>query len=243
MYSMVLMAALTTGAGTPDCHFGGHGGHGGCHGCYGGWGCHGCHGGWGCHHGGWGGHGCYGCWGGCHGGYGCYGCYGGYGCYGCYGGWYGCSGCYSAWGCSGCYYGGDGVVGPGAVMPVAPVVPEGGAPGGGTLPAPNKEKDKKGSTSAEDNVRARLTVEVPEGATLFVDGQAVKSNSAQRKFVTPPLARGRSYFYELRAEVVRDGQPVSVSRRVIVRAGEEARASFPELQSTVTTATSQVDAK
>ena len=72
MYSMVLMAALTTGADVPD--FGRHG----CHGCWGGcWGgCYGCRGCWG---------GCYGCWGGCYGGWGgCYGCYG-WGGYG--GGW------------------------------------------------------------------------------------------------------------------------------------------------------------
>jgi uncharacterized protein (TIGR03000 family) len=72
MYSMVLMAALTTGVDLPD-----RGGcRGGCYGgCYGGrrHGCHGCCGG------------CYGCYGGCYGCYGgCYGCYGG--CYGCYGG-------------------------------------------------------------------------------------------------------------------------------------------------------------
>jgi uncharacterized protein (TIGR03000 family) len=61
MYSMVLMAALTTGTDVPD------------------WGRHGCHGCWG---------GCYGCWGGCYGCWGgCYGCWGG--CYGCWGGCYG----------------------------------------------------------------------------------------------------------------------------------------------------------
>ncbi len=75
MYSVVLMAALTTGVDLPD-----RGGcRGGCYGgCYGGrsgrrHGCHGCCGCYGC----WGG--CYGCWGGCYGG--CYGCWGG-----CYGG-------------------------------------------------------------------------------------------------------------------------------------------------------------
>ena len=47
MYSVVLMAALTTGTDMPDC-----GRRGGCCGCYGGWGgcyggCGGCYGGWG----------------------------------------------------------------------------------------------------------------------------------------------------------------------------------------------------
>jgi uncharacterized protein (TIGR03000 family) len=65
MYSMVLMAALTTGTDVPD-----WGRRWGCHGC---WGCYGCWGGcWGC----WG---CHGCWGGCWGCWGCYGCWGGWG--------------------------------------------------------------------------------------------------------------------------------------------------------------------
>ncbi len=57
MYSMVLMAALTTGADMPD-----WGRRWGCCGCWGGWGC-------------WGGYG-----------WGCWGCWGGWGCYG-WGGW------------------------------------------------------------------------------------------------------------------------------------------------------------
>ena len=73
MYSVVLMAALTTGIDLPDRH----GCRGGCHGCRGGgYGCCGCYGGYG-------GMG-YGCMGMGYGG-GCYGGYGmGYG--GCYGG-------------------------------------------------------------------------------------------------------------------------------------------------------------
>ncbi len=70
MYSMVLMAALTTGTDMPD-----WGRRGGCCGCYGGWG-------WG---------GCYGCYGG-YGWGGCYGCYGGYGWGGRWGGWGGWGG-------------------------------------------------------------------------------------------------------------------------------------------------------
>ena len=68
MYSVVLMAALSTSGEVPT--FGRHGCWGGCYGCCG------CYGGWG------------GCWGGGWGGgcYGCYGCWGG-GCWGGYGGW------------------------------------------------------------------------------------------------------------------------------------------------------------
>src|SRR5947208_950084 len=105
MYSVVLMAALTTGGSAPDWCFG----H--CHSCapsncYGGyeaWGCTG----WGCYgvgNGGWYGGGCYGT--ACGGGFGCYGGswnmsgYGGgldYNCFGCHG----CYGCAGSYGCAG----------------------------------------------------------------------------------------------------------------------------------------------
>src|SRR5438552_1124229 len=37
---------------------------------------------------------------------------------------------------------------------------------------------------------------------------------------------GQAYYYILRAEVVRDGKTLSETRQVIVKAGEEVRASF-----------------
>src|SRR5216683_3019694 len=96
MYSMVLMAALTTGGQTPDWCF-----HASC-------------GGYNC--------GCYGCWGnwGSYG-YSYYTCFGsGYGCYG------GCHGCYGYGGCWSCNGGCVGspyapsYTSPGTVMPPAP---------------------------------------------------------------------------------------------------------------------------
>jgi uncharacterized protein (TIGR03000 family) len=102
MYSLVLMAAMSSGAAaTPAWHGGEVDSRGtnfihatahehyrhGCHGCYGG-----------------------GCYGGCYGG--CHGCYGGWSCCGCCGGGWSCGGCYGGgcygggWSCGGCYGGG-----------------------------------------------------------------------------------------------------------------------------------------
>lgn len=175
--------------------------HCGCHcGCYCGcWGCHGCCGCWGC----------YGC--------GCYGCYGGY-CHGCWG----CNGCYGCYGCYSCY-GGSVYGAPIYVTPGATVVPKGEE----QAPPPKKEKDKN-----KDEVqlnRARLIVQVPAGARLFIDEQQMKSTSERRTFVTPVLQPGRTYYYEVRAEIVRDGRTVSENQRVILRPGEIARASFANL--------------
>jgi uncharacterized protein (TIGR03000 family) len=224
MYSMVLMAALTTGGSTPDCWFHGHGGHGGCYGggCYGGggygggcygsasYGCYGsyAYGGYGCSGYGYGGYGG-GCWGG---GYGCmgsgYSCYGGYGCHGGYGG-YGC------WGSSMM----SPYMGPGTT-----IQPE-------MVPAPKKD----GSESLAPT-RARLIVELPGDATLYIDDQKMASTSSRRVFNTPELERDETYYYILRAEVSRDGAPVTATKRVLLKPGEEIRADFRDLSTpTVTT--------
>lgn len=238
MYSIVLMAALATGGSTPDWHHGCYGCHGGCYGCTG---CYGCYGGFGC-----GGYACHGGYGGCHWGWACHGCYvnycgGGYGCWGCsgcYGGYGcgGCYGCYGGYGCSACYgcYASCGCFGGYAAPYMAP------APGGMAPPPAPGPGPKEGK--GPESVRATLTVEVPEQAKLFIDDQQMKTTSAKRVFVSPPLQPGQAYYYMLRAEVLRDGQTVSITRRVVVRPGEEATASFPELQAKET-ATAQVGGK
>ena len=200
MYSIVLMAALTTAPEAPDfgrCRCGGC--RCGCCSCYCGGYCGGCcyGGGWchcraRCHCGGW-------CGGYCHcggyvycGGY-CGGCCGGYGGYGGYG--------YSNGGAP--YYG------PG--MPYQPGYGP-GTPGkkGEQVPPPKKTEET-----------ATLVVTVPQEARLLIDGNPMKSTSSRRVFVSPPLLPGREYYYTLRAEVVRDGQVVATEERAYLRAGSQ----------------------
>jgi uncharacterized protein (TIGR03000 family) len=209
VYSMVLMAALATGGESPE-WFGCHG----CCGCWGGWGCCGC----------WGGcYGCYGCCGGCWGG--CYGCGGCWGCWGGYSAW--SYGCYSNGCCGGMYYGGyyGGTVAPGAAMP-GYGAPEGVAPGSEPLPAPKPDKEKM--TVAPN--KAKLIVELPADAKLYVDDRPMKTTSKVRTFSTPTLEPGQLYYYELRVEVLREGKPVTETKRVIIKAGEVVRASFPKVE-------------
>jgi uncharacterized protein (TIGR03000 family) len=70
---------------------------------------------------------------------------------------------------------------------------------------------------------------MPADAKLYVDDQLMKTTSDRRVFSTPRLEEGQDYYYILRAEVVRDGETMSRTKRIIVRAGEETRTSFPEL--------------
>jgi uncharacterized protein (TIGR03000 family) len=62
------------------------------------------------------------------------------------------------------------------------------------------------------------------------------TSSGVRSFNTPTLEPGQTYYYMVRAEVVRDGKPITETRRVIVRAGRTARASFKDMEEAVTTA-------
>jgi uncharacterized protein (TIGR03000 family) len=52
----------------------------------------------------------------------------------------------------------------------------------------------------------------------------------ERSFDTPPLEPARTYHYDLKAEVVRGGQPASINRTVAVRSGQVTRISFDDSQ-------------
>jgi len=228
---MVLMLALNGGAEVPDCHRSrGHGCHGGGYsGCYGG-GCYGggCYGG-GCYGGGYGGG-----YGGCHG--------GGYG-GGCYGGGVISSGCYGGGVVSGGCYGGPVISGGchgGVIMSGGcvggTVVPSGGGKteDGGTIRTqPDKDKDKdkdknKGLDDEQSNLgsSATLVVTLPADAKLTVDEHPSHATTAVRRFTTPALETGRDFYYTLRVEIPTASGVEVVTKRVVVRAGQETQTSF-----------------
>jgi uncharacterized protein (TIGR03000 family) len=112
-----------------------------------------------------------------------------------------------------------------------------GAPAGTTpesgktpepIPSPKKE-DK--STSLN---QARLIVELPADAKLYVDDQPTKATSERRVFNSPQLEPGQTYYYILRAQVVRDGKTHSDTKRVLIHAGDVIQASFRNLDTVAT---------
>jgi uncharacterized protein (TIGR03000 family) len=234
MYTVVLMAALAAGEQTPDFFFFGcHGWHGSC-GCHGWHGCHGSDGGYDCG-------GYYGCAGA---GYGA--CYG-YG-YGGWGGWGAPYGCYGPPGWA-CYGGCAGTFSPaytGAQHFGGPIP---GAAPGATIPAPREEGKEeketpknKGKKEIEDGMsaaRARLEVQLPQGARLFVDDTPVPLRDGKRTFRTPELEPGQVYYYEVRAEVMREGKPVSETRHVVIKPGQTAREDFRDLGTRPATSTAR----
>jgi uncharacterized protein (TIGR03000 family) len=224
MYGIVVMAALATGGEVTD--FGFHNRNcGGCYGCYG----------YGCYSASYAGHGawcpspyyrsyssCYGsCYNTCYSS--CYGsCYSsGYG-YGCCSG-YGCisTGPYTNWSCWGCY----GCFG---TTPYVPMTPETGAPVGPGMPPATGSLP--GPQSAPDATRARIVVEVPADAKLYIDDQLMKATDAKRVFNTPALEKGQKYYYEIKVEVAREGVTHTQTRKIILEPGKEVSTSFSETE-------------
>lgn len=79
---------------------------------------------------------------------------------------------------------------------------------------------KPAAVPADKPERARITVKLTPGATLFVDGRKVDGAGAVREFSTPPVPPGKEFAYLMRAERTVNGLPDSVETKVTFRAGE-----------------------
>lgn len=79
---------------------------------------------------------------------------------------------------------------------------------------------------------ALLTVSVPNGARILVNGVATRSTGDVRRYVSRNLTPGFDYTYEVKAEMLIDGKPVVQSKTVQLRAGQTARLAFDAMDST-----------
>ncbi len=204
MYSVVLLAALSTGGDVPAGLFN-----------------RGCCGGSSSHH--------VSCSGGCHG-TSCSGSHRKHRSHGCSGGNYACTGasCHG----SSCFGGHRkhrghnnccGCTGSATIVSCT----------GTVVPAPVVAPPVKGKIGLDNVAPATLIVSVPAEARLTVDGQITSSTSTQRVFVTPALSLDRVYNYTIEAEYVRDGKLVKISKEVAVKAGDETRVRFDDEASLV----------
>jgi uncharacterized protein (TIGR03000 family) len=77
---------------------------------------------------------------------------------------------------------------------------------------------------------ARVTVRLPRGATLYVDGLAFTSTGTRTVYETPRLQKGRVYFYTMEARL--EGEPgESLKKRIQVEAGKDVTVDFDGLAS------------
>src|SRR5262249_47046398 len=68
---------------------------------------------------------------------------------------------------------------------------------------------------------ARVTVVTPGKARLTVNGVAVGTVQSRRSFETPALEPGRSYAYEVSAEIEDGDATRTINQRITVEAGKE----------------------
>lgn len=70
---------------------------------------------------------------------------------------------------------------------------------------------------------AKIYVTLPTDAKLTIDGTPTVSTSQTRVFESPSLTPGKTFYYVLKATLVRDGKTETVTKEVVVRAGEDTR--------------------
>lgn len=93
------------------------------------------------------------------------------------------------------------------------------------------------SGTAVASTTANVTIQVAEGASLSVDGQAIAISGTSQTFNTPALESGRVYYYEMKATASKDGKSLVASKRVAVRAGETVSVDLRELKAEAAPAT------
>ncbi len=95
------------------------------------------------------------------------------------------------------------------------------------------------NSRSDDSVK--LNVSVPESAKVYVNDRLTTSTGEVRQFVSRGLESGRSYRFEIRAEMIDNGNIVTDTQSVIVTAGAQenvrfAMASAPKADAKVDTA-------
>jgi uncharacterized protein (TIGR03000 family) len=83
-------------------------------------------------------------------------------------------------------------------------------------------------------VASTVTVQLPQGAKLFVENQVRELAPGSNEFKSPDLQKGSSYAYTFRAEMTKDGKNQSQTQRVVFKAGEPINVDFRDMDVTRT---------
>ncbi len=89
-----------------------------------------------------------------------------------------------------------------------------------------KEEFKKPGNSGRLPAPGTILVTLPDNAKLTVDGSPTSSTSGERRFISPPLERGKTYSYSIAVEITLDGTSTVVTKEVLIRGGEETKVTF-----------------
>lgn len=96
---------------------------------------------------------------------------------------------------------------------------------GWRFPSDRAERQEEEPPKAKDT-RAHLVLRVPADADLWFNGMKISAEGTVRKFASPPLVPGHRYFYEIRAEWHKNGQTITRTREVSVKAGAHIDVDF-----------------
>ena len=89
-----------------------------------------------------------------------------------------------------------------------------------------------------DASRGTVLVKMPIDAKLFVEGKSMAVKDGERTFVTPPLPTDREAMYSFKIEFTRDGETLTIAKKVNIRAGKATTVDFNDILSSKTKATS-----
>jgi uncharacterized protein (TIGR03000 family) len=116
--------------------------------------------------------------------------------------------------------------------PGIPFAPPEAAPGMSSLNnglRPAAYNDSQLVSNGNATARATVVVKLPADARLYAETRALTLTGTERKFVSPELPAGQDFVYRFRAEYDRDGETVSITKKVAVRAGAVVSLEFADL--------------
>lgn len=143
------------------------------------------------------------------------------------------------------------MMGGGAYYSPSVVMPEGDLPMDTTNPpatgdaAPPPMPPPPATDGASQRADGTLIVEVPSNAKIFVNNRLTSTPGEIREYVSRNLVRGYNYSYEVRAEMEVEGNTVTETKKVDLRAGVPTKIAFnlaPATQEVETSITVKVPA-
>jgi uncharacterized protein (TIGR03000 family) len=95
-------------------------------------------------------------------------------------------------------------------------------------PAPVELVPVPAGAVATSSAPAVVAVHVPADAELWFDGSRTDQTGSDRSFESPPLPPGKVFHYTVRARWMDGGKRMEQFQLIQVRAGQQARATFPQ---------------
>ena len=78
----------------------------------------------------------------------------------------------------------------------------------------------KRATPVPDGQRAEIVMNVPLDAVIYIDGERTNNAGVTRRFVTPPLAPDRKYFYDVKITWIEGSRARVYDRHLSFQPGE-----------------------